>query len=81
MSQLVDLSLLRPNPYQSKVRATQYDIELVMPMRTDHAWQKTTGGYDWCQFHIDWEAQQVTCPQGRTSGSWVLRRDKKGYPR
>ena len=25
MSQLVDLSLLRPNPYQSKVRATGYD--------------------------------------------------------
>jgi transposase len=59
----------------------QYDIELVMPMRTDHAWQKTTGGYDWRQFHIDWDAQQVTCPQGKTSGSWVLRRDKKGYPR
>jgi hypothetical protein len=36
MSQLIDLSLLRPNPYQSKVRATGYDEEHVCPTYHRH---------------------------------------------
>ena len=28
-------------------------------------------GYDLTHFSIDWEAETVTCPQGRTSSSWT----------
>ncbi|MDQ4075816.1 MAG: transposase, partial [Chloroflexota bacterium] len=52
------------------------------PMRADHSWQAQAGqGYDLTHFQIDWEAQHVTCPNGKTSASWVLRQDKQGQPR
>lgn len=61
---------------------TVYDIEMLMPMRTDHAWQsQVPGGYDLSRFQIDWETQQVTCPQGKTSGSWRPGYDKQDHPR
>lgn len=57
----------------------KYGTELVMPMRGDHSWQQQAGkGYALSNFHIDWAAQQVTCPQGKTSASWVSGEDKKG---
>lgn len=59
-----------------------YGIEMVMPMRTDHAWQsQTPNGYDLNCFRIEWEAQQVHCPQGKTSASWRCGHDKQGHPR
>jgi transposase len=59
-----------------------YGIEMLMPMRTDHSWQAQMGnGYALRNFRIDWVAQQVTCPEGKTSGSWVLKQDKQGQPR
>lgn len=67
----------------SLVNAYQkYDIEMVVPMRADHSWQQRAGqGYSLYQFHIDWEAQQASCPQGKTSASWVSGYDIKGNPR
>ncbi|MDQ4075313.1 MAG: IS1182 family transposase [Chloroflexota bacterium] len=60
----------------------RYAIELLMPMRTDHSWQaQTANGYALSDFQIDWEAQQVMCPEGKTSASWVQRQDKQGHPR
>jgi transposase len=59
--------------------AHTYGTELIMPMRSDHSWQKQSGkGYALSDFRIDWEAQQVTCPEGKTSASWVTGQDKKG---
>lgn len=67
----------------SLVNAIQkYGIEMVVPMRADHSWQQRAGqGYGLYQFHIDWEAEQATCPQGKTSASWVSGSDTKGNPR
>lgn len=67
----------------SLVNAYQkYGIEMVVPMRADHSWQQRAGqGYDLYHFHIDWEAEQATCPQGQTSASWVSGSDTKGNPR
>ena len=60
----------------------QYAIELVMPMRMDHSWQaQMRQGYALSDFQIDWAAQQVTCPEGQTSDSWVRKQDKQGHPR
>ena len=56
-------------------------IEMLMPMRTNHAWQsQITEAYDLNRFQIVWQTQQVICPQGKTSASWVLRQDKQGQP-
>lgn len=52
---------------------TQRDsgIALTGPLRTDHSAQaRTGGGFDRAAFTIDWEHQQVTCPQGVTSTIW-----------
>ena len=60
----------------------EYGVDLVMPMRGDHSWQAQAGeGFALSDFQIDWEAQQVTCPEGKTSNSWVLKHDKQGHPR
>jgi transposase len=59
-----------------------YGIEMVMPMRTDHAWQARAGqGYALSDFHLDWEAEQAICPHGKKSASWVPGHDKKGQLR
>lgn len=67
----------------SLVNAYQkYGIEMVVPMRADHSWQQRAGqGYGLYHFHINWEAQQAICPQGKTSASWVSGYDTKGNPR
>lgn len=59
-----------------------YGIDMVMPMRADTSWQaQRSPAYSLEHFHIDWEAQQITCPQGKTSASWVEGQDKQGHPR
>ncbi len=41
------------------------------PIRQVSTWQSRQNlGYDTPQFHIDWEQQHATCPQGKISGSW-----------
>ena len=34
-------------------------------------WYQAETGYDLTHFSIDWEAETVTCPQGRISSSWT----------
>ena len=48
-----------------------YGIELVGPVLSDNSWQAKEGkGFDLAHFHLDWETQQATCPQGQTSHRW-----------
>lgn len=48
-----------------------FGIELVGPVSVDTQWQaRTPSGIDASQFVLDWEHQQATCPQGKTSSSW-----------
>jgi transposase len=59
-----------------------YGIEMVMPMRADTSWQaQRADAFSIEHFHIDWEAKQITCPQGKTSAMWVAGQDKQGHPR
>ena len=59
----VDATLLVQSP-------RDFHLALIGPVPTDSSWQaKDEHAYDLSQFHIDWEAQQVTCPRGKTSSS------------
>ena len=56
-----------------------YSIDLVGPMRPNGSWQaKVEEAYDLSQFQIDWDSQQVTCPQGKTSRKWIESIDTGG---
>lgn len=53
-----------------------FGIELIGPVRPDVSWQaKAANGYDLSQFQIDWEKQQVTCPEGKQSQCWTPSKD------
>jgi transposase len=46
-------------------------IRLIGPPRKDSSWQnRTEGAYGVEDFAIDWEREEVRCPQGRTNASW-----------
>lgn len=46
-------------------------IELVGPLGANTSWQaRTPDAFDLSDFAIDWDHQQVTCPNGAVSGSW-----------
>jgi transposase len=47
-----------------------YGGDLVGPTLKTH-WYQAETGYDLTHFSIDWEAETVTCPQGRISSSWT----------
>jgi len=50
---------------------TEFGIELITPLLSDHSPQARAGaGYDRASFTIDFDRQQATCPQGHTSSSW-----------
>jgi hypothetical protein len=53
-------------------------ITLLTPLAADSSWQARSGGYTAAMFTIDWDSQQVTCPQGATSSSWTPARDRHG---
>ncbi len=56
-----------------------YQVDLVGPVTSNASWQAHAGdGYDTSAFHIDWDQHIVTCPQGKTSRKWTLRRDHHG---
>ena len=58
-----------------------HHVELVGPARKDQKWQALAGqGYAAANFHVDWDAQQATCPQGHASQSWIKTLEK-GQPR
>jgi transposase len=49
---------------------SDYGVDLVGPTLKTH-WYQAETGYDVTHFSIDWEAETVTCPQGRISSSWT----------
>ena len=51
-------------------------ITLLAPVPPDSSPQARSGGYTADMFAIDWEARQVTCPQGAVSSSWTPARSK-----
>jgi transposase len=54
-------------------------VDLVGPVQRDHSWQaEAATGYDVRAFTIDWEAQQVVCPQGQTRATWTPRTNPDG---
>jgi transposase len=49
----------------------EYGVDLIGPTRPDYRWQSRAGeGFAASDFVIDWDQQQATCPEGRTSLSW-----------
>ena len=50
--------------------SSDYGVDLVGPTLKTH-WYQAETGYDLTHFSSDWEAETVTCPQGRTSSSWT----------
>jgi transposase len=68
----VDVELLVGSQFEHGVR-------LVGPMRPDVSWQaQANEGFDIAHFTIDWEAERVTCPEGKTSVLWKPGRDRWG---
>ena len=53
-------------------------ITLLAPLRPDASPQARSGGYTADMFTIDWDTQQVTCPQGAASSSWTPARNRLG---
>jgi transposase len=53
-------------------------ITLLAPLLAGTSPQARSGGYTAEMFTIDWDRQQVTCPQGAISGSWAPARNKWG---
>src|SRR6266700_26688 len=56
------------------VRSKQHHgIALIGPVLSDNSWQAKAGkGFDVGSFHLDWQAELATCPQGQTSARWSL---------
>ena len=58
-----------------------HGIALRGPTRPDVSWQaQVEGAYSLDQFVIDWDQQQVRCPQGKTSLSWAERVGPANHP-
>ena len=53
-------------------------ITLLAPLPPDGSWQARSGGYTADMFTIDWDSQQVTCPQGARSSFWTPARNTNG---
>jgi transposase len=59
---------------------TAHQVTVVGPLPPDTSWQtQEESGLGIACFAIDWEAQQVTCPQGHTSRIWSSSLDKQGH--
>jgi transposase len=58
-----------------------HGIALRGPTRPDVSWQaQVEGAYSLDHFVIDWDHQQVRCPQGKTSVSWAERVGPADHP-
>lgn len=58
---------------------TEYGIILVGPTRPNNNWQaKVDGAYTVNGFVVDWEKQQVPCPQGKVAPYWTKCIDRRG---
>lgn len=48
-----------------------YQVQAVGPVSSDQSWQaQAQAGFDAAHFIIDWQQQQVRCPQGQLSQRW-----------
>lgn len=56
-------------------------ISLLGPLPPDASPQARSGGYTVEAFTIDWDHQQVTCPQGRRSSTWLPVKPNQGRTR
>ena len=52
------------------ITARARGLTLLGPLRADTSAQARTGGFTTAAFAIDWDHQQVICPQGQRSSSW-----------
>jgi transposase len=60
----------------------EHGISLEGPVRNPSSWQaRSDGCYGSGDFTVDWDREQVTCPQGKTSVTWRTGRDEAGMPR
>jgi transposase len=58
---------------------TDYQVDLVGPVPGDSSWQASAKqGFAFADFTIDWAAEQVRCPGGRTSFVWTPAHDRHG---
>ena len=54
-------------------------VTLIGPVAADTSWQaRDEHAFDKTQFAINWQAQQVTCPEGKTSRYWTPTYDRHG---
>jgi transposase len=74
---LVDAGYVRgPNLVASH---NEHQIDLIGPIYEDHQWQaKANNGFDVAHFQVDWDAEHVTCPQGKTSLRWCEMETARG---
>lgn len=55
---------------------------MIGPVKVDTTWQAQVGkGFAVACFTIDWDQEQVTCPQGQVSQVWAHSKDHAGLPR
>jgi hypothetical protein len=63
------------------VSSQEQHIDVLGPMREDTSWQTRAGaGFGVACFAIDWQAEQATCPMGKTSTIWKPTTDNRGLP-
>ena len=59
----------------------EHQVELVGPVMPDTTRQATeAAGYALTDFRIDWDAKDVTCPQGKHSSRWSTENSEHGHP-
>jgi transposase len=57
----------------------QQGITLLGPVPEDTTWQaQDAQAFDLTHFTIDWQKQQVTCPEGKTSRHWIETYNRHG---
>lgn len=60
---------------------TRYSVDIIGPARRDVSWQaQNAEAYDVTQFQVDWETEQVWCPQGKVSRYWQPQIGVRGNP-
>jgi len=63
------------------VHSHKRGVDVVGKVTLDPSWQRgEETGYDATAFAIDWDQQQMTCPQGKVSQRWKPDRTRYGTP-
>ena len=75
---LVDMGYSRLAACWSKARQ-RHGVVVVGPVVEDTSWQAHGAeGFSKADFHVDWDQQVVTCPEGKQSISWLPSTYPKG---